>query len=68
MNLREKRKLPKSKHVFNYFLALYCTELNCTDLKDGVIPPLYDLVKLGKEHDQHNATKDGENASKNLNT
>ena len=39
-----------------------------TDLKHCVILPLYDLIELGKEDNQHHATEDGENTSENLNT
>lgn len=41
---------------------------NPTDLKHCVILPLYDLIELGKEDNQHHAAEDGENTSENLNT
>ena len=39
-----------------------------TDLKHCVVLPLYDLIQLGKEDNQHDTAEDGENTSENLNT
>ena len=39
-----------------------------TDLKQCVILPLYNLIEFSKEHNQHDATEDGENTAENLHT